>query len=74
LELERVPSQQANSIGYPTRWDITRNSIWLISAISSLTGVNTHDDKILDRFDRIHMLRDGILVETREKESAASKG
>jgi putative ABC transport system ATP-binding protein len=28
----------------------------------------THDDKIFDRFDRIHMLRDGVLVETKEKE------
>jgi putative ABC transport system ATP-binding protein len=27
----------------------------------------THDDKIFDRFDRIHMLRDGALVETKAK-------
>ena len=26
----------------------------------------THDDKIFSRFDRIYMLRDGMLVETRE--------
>jgi predicted ABC-type transport system involved in lysophospholipase L1 biosynthesis ATPase subunit len=30
----------------------------------------THDDKIFDRFDRIHMLRDGMLVETRERKAA----
>jgi putative ABC transport system ATP-binding protein len=30
----------------------------------------THDDKIFDRFDRIHMLRDGVLVETRERKAA----
>ena len=30
----------------------------------------THDDKIFDRFDRIHMLRDGMLVETRERRAA----
>lgn len=30
----------------------------------------THDDKIFDRFDRIHILRDGMLVETREKKAA----
>jgi putative ABC transport system ATP-binding protein len=34
----------------------------------------THDDKIFDRFDRIHMLRDGVLVETKEKQAAVSKG
>lgn len=32
----------------------------------------THDDKIFDRFDRIHMLRDGMLVETKEKDAALS--
>jgi putative ABC transport system ATP-binding protein len=26
----------------------------------------THDDKIFERFDRIHVLRDGMLVETKE--------
>jgi putative ABC transport system ATP-binding protein len=26
----------------------------------------THDDKIFDRFDRIHILRDGMLMETKE--------
>jgi putative ABC transport system ATP-binding protein len=26
----------------------------------------THDDKIFERFDRIHILRDGMLVETKE--------
>jgi putative ABC transport system ATP-binding protein len=30
----------------------------------------THDDKIFDRFDRIHMLRDGALVETKERRAA----
>lgn len=30
----------------------------------------THDDKIFDRFDRIHMLRDGMLVETTERRAA----
>jgi len=30
----------------------------------------THDDKIFDRFDRILMLRDGMLVETRERKAA----
>jgi putative ABC transport system ATP-binding protein len=30
----------------------------------------THDDKIFDRFDRIHMLRDGVLVETTERKAA----
>ena len=27
-------------------------------------------EKIFDRFDRIHMLRDGMLVETRERKAA----
>ncbi len=30
----------------------------------------THDDKIFNRFDRIHMLRDGMLVETTERKAA----
>jgi putative ABC transport system ATP-binding protein len=30
----------------------------------------THDDKIFSRFDRIHMLRDGMLIETTEGEIA----
>jgi NitT/TauT family transport system ATP-binding protein len=30
----------------------------------------THDDKIFDRFDRIHTLRDGMLVETKERQAA----
>ena len=30
----------------------------------------THDDKIFDRFERIYMLRDGMLVETRERKAA----
>jgi putative ABC transport system ATP-binding protein len=30
----------------------------------------THDDKIFSRFDRIHMLRDGMLVETTERQVA----
>jgi putative ABC transport system ATP-binding protein len=31
----------------------------------------THDDKIFERFDRIHILRDGMLVETKERQAAA---
>jgi putative ABC transport system ATP-binding protein len=31
----------------------------------------THDEKIFDHFDRIHTLRDGVLVETRERQAAA---
>jgi putative ABC transport system ATP-binding protein len=30
----------------------------------------THDDKIFERFDRIHILRDGMLVETKERQAA----
>jgi putative ABC transport system ATP-binding protein len=30
----------------------------------------THDDKIFDRFERIYMLRDGMLVETKERKAA----
>lgn len=30
----------------------------------------THDDKIFSRFDRIHLLRDGVLVETTEGDHA----
>jgi putative ABC transport system ATP-binding protein len=30
----------------------------------------THDEKIFDRFDRIYMLRDGMLVETKERKAA----
>lgn len=30
----------------------------------------THDDKIFDRFERIYMMRDGALVETREGKAA----
>jgi ABC-type siderophore export system fused ATPase/permease subunit len=33
----------------------------------------THDEKIFDRFDRIHKLRDGLLVETEEHRGGASK-
>jgi putative ABC transport system ATP-binding protein len=29
----------------------------------------THDDKIFERFDRIHILRDGMLVETKERQA-----
>jgi putative ABC transport system ATP-binding protein len=30
----------------------------------------THDEKIFDRFERIHMLRDGMMVETKERKAA----
>ena len=30
----------------------------------------THDEKIFDRFERIYMLRDGMLVETKERKAA----
>jgi putative ABC transport system ATP-binding protein len=32
----------------------------------------THDDKIFERFDRIHILRDGMLVETKERKAPAA--
>jgi putative ABC transport system ATP-binding protein len=32
----------------------------------------THDDKIFERFDRIHILRDGMLMETKERLAPAA--